>query len=131
MLDINARIIASTNKDINSEITRGNFREDLFYRLNVIPIHVPPLRHRSEDIPLLIDTFLVESEKNNRQKRKTFSSEAVQLMCVYPWPGNVRELKNFVERLTLMVDKEVIDEHDVASLYYPEQGDGYIQRWMC
>ena len=119
-LDMKARVIASTNKNINSEITNGHFRKDLYYRLNVIPIHVPPLRHRSEDIPLLIDNFLADAEKANRIKRKTFSPKAVDLMCQYPWPGNVRELKNFVERLTLMVEKEMIDEKDVASLNNPE-----------
>lgn len=122
LLDIKARIIASTNRDIPLEIAKGQFREDFYYRLNVIPIHVPPLRQRVEDIPLLINAFLEDSEKANRHKRKTFSKKAVHLMCQYPWPGNVRELKNFVERLTLMVEKEVIDENDVASLYHPNQG---------
>jgi two-component system, NtrC family, nitrogen regulation response regulator NtrX len=120
-LDIKARVIASTNKDIKAEIDKGNFREDLYYRLNVIPIHVPPLRKRAEDIPLLIGTFLKESEKSNRKERKSFSPEAIEMMCGYPWPGNVRELKNFVERLILMTDKDIIESHDVASLFHPDQ----------
>ncbi len=120
-LDIKARIIASTNKDIKAEIDKGNFREDIYYRLNVIPIHVPPLRKRAEDIPLLIETFLKDSEKSNRKKRKSFSPEAIELMCGFPWPGNVRELKNFVERLILMTDKDRIEAHDVSSLYHPDQ----------
>lgn len=118
-IDIKARIIASTNKNIEHEIQKGRFRKDLYYRLNVIPIHVPPLRKRAEDIPLLVDTFLAESEKNS-QKRKSITEKAVKLLCEYAWPGNVRELKNFIERLVILVEKDVIDEKDVLSLYKPE-----------
>jgi two-component system, NtrC family, nitrogen regulation response regulator NtrX len=119
-LDMKARIISSTNKDVGAEINKGNFREDLYYRLNVIPIHVPPLRERAEDIPLLVHTFLSESKTISRQKKKSITLEALELLCRYPWHGNVRELKNFVERLTIMVEKDVIDQKDVSSLYKPE-----------
>lgn len=119
-LDMKARIISSTNKDIEAEIKKGSFREDLYYRLNVLPIHVPPLRNRPEDIPSLVQIFLAESKKSNRKKRKSLTQKAVDLLCQYPWHGNVRELKNFVERLTLMVEKDTIDQNDVSSLYQPE-----------
>ena len=117
MLDMKARIISSTNKDVGTEIRKGNFREDLWYRVNVIPIHVPPLRQRAEDIPPLVHTFLSESKTSARRKKKSITPEALELLRRYPWYGNVRELKNFVERLTIMVEKDVIDTKDVSSLY--------------
>jgi two-component system, NtrC family, nitrogen regulation response regulator NtrX len=119
-LDMKARIISSTNKNIEAEINAGNFREDLYYRLNVIPIHVPPLRDRVDDIPLLVHTFLSESKTSIRHKKKSITLEALELLCRYPWHGNVRELKNFVERLTIMVEKDVIEPKDVSLLYKTE-----------
>ncbi len=119
-LDLKARIISSTNKDIEAEINAGNFREDLYYRLNVIPIHVPALRERADDIPLLVHTFISESKTSTRHKKKSITLEALELLRRYPWHGNVRELKNFVERLTIMVEKEVIEPKDVSLLYKPE-----------
>jgi len=120
-IDLQARIIVSTNKDIQEEIEKGSFRKDLYYRLNVIPIHVPPLRKRLKDIPLLIETFLVESEKTTRKKRKPITPKAIESLSRYSFPGNVRELKNFIERLTIMVEKDIIDDTDVSSLYNPKQ----------
>jgi len=116
-LDLHARVIVSTNKDIEEEIKKGNFREDLYYRLNVIPINVPPLRKRFEDIPLIIDAFLMEMEKTNRKKIKAITSKGMELLCNYLWPGNVRELKNFIERLTIMIEKDIIDEKDISSQF--------------
>jgi two-component system, NtrC family, nitrogen regulation response regulator NtrX len=121
-IDMKARIIASTNKNIEQEIEEGRFREDLYYRLNVIPIHVPPLRKRTEDIPLLVDTFLSESDKTT-QTKKSITGKAVKLLCEKTWPGNVRELKNLIERLVIMIEKDVIDEKDVLSLYNPDAAD--------
>ena len=83
------------------EIEEGNFREDLFYRLNVVPIHVPPLRERAEDIPELISTFMNQTYLSTGQDKKQFSDEAVELLKQYRWPGNVRELKNLVENLII------------------------------
>ena len=96
------RIIAATNKNLEEEITRGNFREDLFYRLNVIPFYVPPLRERKEDIPMLARHFLAEFANAYGRKCRDFSPEALAGLAGYNWPGNVRELRNLVERIAIM-----------------------------
>jgi two-component system nitrogen regulation response regulator NtrX len=101
-INIDVRIFAATNKDIETEIAKGNFREDLYYRLNVVPIHVPPLRERKEDIPLLIEEFLKEFIGERTKKRKVFSEDAMKLLTEYQWPGNVRELRNLLERLVIL-----------------------------
>jgi two-component system nitrogen regulation response regulator NtrX len=115
----NARVIATTNKDLEREIEKRTFREDLYYRLNVIPIHVPPLRDRIEDLPILVETFLEEFAVQNRSKRKSMSPAAISILSNYSWPGNVRELRNLVERLAIMVAKEVIDAEDIPESYRP------------
>ena len=107
ILSVNVRVIAATNKDLEKEIEMGNFRKDLYYRINVIPIKVPPLKNRLEDIPFLVDTFLDEFSKQHRSKKKIFSKDAIKTLGGYSWPGNVRELKNFVERLALMVEGDI------------------------
>lgn len=96
------RVIAATNKNLEDEIERGNFREDLFYRLNVIPFHVPPLRERVEDIRLLADHFLHEFTTSYGRKAKELTAEAYRVLDEYAWPGNVRELKNLMERIVIM-----------------------------
>ena len=121
-LTTNFRVIASSNKDLELEIEAGNFREDLYYRLNVIPIDVPPLRERVEDIPVLVDSFLKTVAAQDRQKRKRIAPEALDLLGRYPWPGNVRELKNLVERLTIMVEKDVVGLEDIPGPYNPSAG---------
>ncbi|WP_035587003.1 sigma-54-dependent Fis family transcriptional regulator [Hippea jasoniae] len=112
-IPIDVRIIAATNKDIEKLLSLGYFREDLYYRLNVIPIHIPPLRERKEDIPILIDYFL---KKFNRQykKRLSITADAVKLMVNYRWGGNIRELENTIERLVIMNDSD-IDVSDLPS----------------
>jgi two-component system nitrogen regulation response regulator NtrX len=122
-LSINVRVIASSNKDLEKEIERGTFREDIYYRLNVIPIEVPPLRNRVEDIPQLMEIFFDECAKQNRSKKKVVTQNVFDLLLNYSWPGNVRELKNLVERLTIMTDKDVIDEYDLPSPYRPKAKD--------
>ena len=112
-LEMNLRVIAATNKDIEAEITRGTFREELYFRLNVIPIEVPPLRQRIEDLPLLADLFLSEFARQNHCAGKTLTPAALDLLGAYSWPGNVRELKNLLERLSIMVDGEMINEKDI------------------
>ncbi len=119
-LRIDFRVIAASNKDLEKEIEAGNFREDLYYRLNVIPLWVPPLRERISDIPLLVDTFFKEHIQQASQKTKTISDEAMELLNRYTWPGNVRELKNLVERLAIMVDKDVITTKDLPAPYNPD-----------
>ena len=94
----------------------------MYYRLNVIPIEVPPLRNRGEDIPLLVETFLDECAKQNRSKRKQMTQVALSLLSRYSWPGNVRELKNLIERLGIMVEKDVIDDSDMPRPYNPDFG---------
>ena len=120
ILTVNVRVIAASNKDLEQEIEKGNFREDLYYRLNVIPVEVPPLRERSEDIPLLVETFLDECAKQNRSTKKTMSEEAIEVIRAYSWPGNVRELKNLVERMAIMVEGDIVEASDLPSLYNPE-----------
>ncbi len=116
-LTVDVRVLAASNKDLEAEIEKGTFREDLYYRLNVIPIEVPSLRNRTEDIPLLIETFLKEFAGDGDCGQKTMTPQAVELLKAYRWPGNVRELKNLVERLAIMTQSDVIDEHDIPSSY--------------
>jgi len=101
-LTVDVRVIASTNKDLEEEISRGNFREDLFYRLNVIPFSVPPLRERKEDIPLLARHFLRELSAHYGRSRREITDEAIDTLMRYSWPGNVRELRNVIERIVIM-----------------------------
>jgi two-component system nitrogen regulation response regulator NtrX len=101
-LHVDVRLIASTNKDLEEEIAKGNFREDLFYRLNVVPFFVPPLRERKQDIPLLAREFLTEFGRQYGRPRIEISEEAVEVLQQYHWPGNVRELKNMIERVLIL-----------------------------
>ncbi len=100
---VDVRIVAATNKNLEEEIQKGNFREDLFFRLNVIPFYVPALRERPEDIPALADYFLAEFARAYGRRPKRFSESAVETLLAYRWPGNVRELRNLVERMVIMV----------------------------
>ncbi|HTR67154.1 MAG TPA: sigma-54 dependent transcriptional regulator [Terriglobales bacterium] len=101
-ITVDARVIASTNKDLDEEISTGNFREDLFYRLNVIPFYVPPLRERSEDIPLLARHFLKEFSAAYGRRPREITDDAIETLMRYSWPGNVRELRNVIERIVIM-----------------------------
>ncbi len=107
-IDINVRIIAATNADMKGAIERKEFREDLYYRLNVFPIHIPPLRDRREDVPCLLENFLKKFSKDFNKDMQGFSREALDLMMRYHWPGNVRELRNVVERICIMHNVEQI-----------------------
>ena len=115
---VDVRVLAATNKNLEEEIEKGNFRADLFYRLNVVPIVVPPLRDRLDDIPLLVDAFLAHMARKGFGERR-FEDEALELMKNHSWPGNVRELKNFVERSVIMSREEVIGRDTVAMLLRP------------
>lgn len=101
-ISVDARVIASTNKDLEEEISIGNFREDLFYRLNVIPFYVPPLRERKEDIPLLARHFLKEFAAAYSRRPKEITDDAIDTLMRYSWPGNVREVRNVIERIVIM-----------------------------
>ncbi len=107
-IEVDVRVIAATNKDLEEEIENGNFRQDLYYRLNVLPFHVPPLRERREDIPLLVQHFLTHFCSQEGRPTKTMEQAALDAMMNYNWPGNVRELKNLVERLVIMVQNDTI-----------------------
>ena len=113
---VDVRVLAATNKDLLGEIQAGRFREDLYFRLNVVPIFVSPLRNRTEDIPLLADYFMAEFAHEYGRRRKSFDVGALAELRGYEWPGNVRELRNVVERLVIMVAEETITAGDVAFL---------------
>ncbi len=112
-VEVDVRVIAATNKNLEGEIKNGNFREDLFFRLNVVPFTVPPLRDRKEDIPLLMEHFLRMYHLREGREEKRFSPESVELMKNYDWPGNVRELKNIIERMIIMTPGEIISVEDL------------------
>lgn len=105
---VDLRLIAATNKDLKKMIQEGAFREDLFYRLNIVPIFLPPLRERREDIPLLVSHFLEKFNRERGRNIKGVSPEAMQLLVNYPWPGNVRELENVIERVVVMTEENTI-----------------------
>jgi two-component system nitrogen regulation response regulator NtrX len=113
---VDARVLAATNKDLQAEIRAGAFREDLYFRLNVIPIYVPPLRERGGDIQLLAEHFMAEFAREYGRRVKTFDHEAVALLQQYTWPGNVRELRNVIERLMIMVPGDGISASDLGFL---------------
>ena len=112
-IQVDARIVAATNKNLTEEIQAGRFREDLFYRLSVVPIHVQPLRARREDIPLLIRHFMEGFGHEHGRPRRKLEPEAIERLTRYSWPGNVRELKNLIERLLIMSEGESIGVREV------------------
>ena len=112
-VEVDVRVIAATNKDLDEEISNGNFREDLFYRLNVIPFFVPPLRSRAEDIPQLAEYFLNEFCQAYARKPKHLSVDAIEALMSYAWPGNVRELRNLMERIVIMHEPARVDTDDL------------------
>ncbi|MBI5236159.1 MAG: sigma-54-dependent Fis family transcriptional regulator [Deltaproteobacteria bacterium] len=114
-IKVDVRVIAATNKNLKGEIMRGAFREDLYYRLNVIPFHVPPLRERREDIPLFVRFFLAEFSNETSRGAIQVSDEAMDALVKYDWPGNVRELKNIIERLVIMTPGSVITPEEMPS----------------
>ena len=112
-IHVDVRVIAATNKNLEAEIKKGSFREDLYFRLNVIPIIVPPLRERVEDIPELLSVFQKEISLNTNLELKEFSSESIEILKKYQWPGNIRELKNLIERLVIMSPGSLIQAKDI------------------
>ena len=115
-IEVDVRVIAATNKDLASEIEAGTFREDLFYRLNVVPIHVPPLRERRDDIPMLVEHFAEIMSKREGVTHRRFEDGAVERLLELPWPGNVRELRNTVERLMILSAGDSVRGEDVDLL---------------
>jgi two-component system, NtrC family, nitrogen regulation response regulator NtrX len=115
-IEVDVRVVAATNKDLEAEIDAGSFREDLFYRLNVVPIHVPPLRERRDDIPMLVQHFADMMSKREGVTPRTFDDRAVARLLELPWPGNVRELRNTVERLMILSAGDTVRAEDVDVL---------------
>ena len=115
---MDVRVLAATNKDLEDEIEKGNFRADLFWRLNVVPIVVPPLRDRLEDIPLFVEAF-TEEYSTKGLGNKSFTAGALKALGRHNWPGNVRELRNFLERLFIMTPEEEISEDMIKSNLAP------------
>jgi two-component system nitrogen regulation response regulator NtrX len=115
-IKVDARVVAATNKDLQAGIRGGSFREDLYFRLNVIPIFVPPLRERDEDIPLLADHFMGEFAREYGRRLKRLQPQALAMLRHYAWPGNVRELRNVLERLMIMVPGDTISAEDLGFL---------------
>ncbi len=114
-ITVDVRVIAATNKDLKEQILKGFFREDLYYRLNVIPLHVPPLRERAGDIPLFIEYFLAKFSRETCREVPGVTSDAMGMLLKYGWPGNVRELKNLMERLVIMTQTSEIGSDDIPS----------------
>ncbi len=115
---VDVRVLAATNRNLEKITQEGKFREDLFYRLNVIPLHLPPLRSRPEDIPLLVDHFIHEFAKKRKRNPFVFSQEAMNCLLSYQWPGNVRELENLIERLTILVRNDTIQVSDLPEKFH-------------
>lgn len=116
-IQVNVRVIAATNKNLEELVSQGRFREDLFYRLNVIPILIPALRERKADIPLLFSHFMELFNRNKGRKLTGISSETLECLCNYAWPGNIRELENLVERLAILKGQGQIEINDIPAKY--------------
>ena len=125
-LSVDVRIVAATNKDLEGEIAEGRFREDLFYRVNVVPVQVPPLRERREDIPMLVRHFSEQMARKDRIRPRPFTTEAVRRLQGLDWPGNVRELRNTVERLLILAATEEVTVDDVQLLVGGAVSDGAL-----
>jgi len=121
---VDVRIVAATHRDLEKRVAEGAFREDLFYRLSVIPLEVPPLRSRSDDIPLLANEFIRILSRNRKPALKAFSAEALEALKLYPWPGNVRELENLVQRLLILHDNELVELADLPERYQAGRATG-------
>ena len=120
-IEVDVRLIAATNKNLQAEIEKENFREDLFHRLNVIPIHIPPLRERVEDIPILVEHFSSDITAKHKKRPTKFSNDAIRVLQNQHWSGNVRELRNIVERIIIIVDKIEITANDIDFLFMGTQ----------
>jgi two-component system, NtrC family, nitrogen regulation response regulator NtrX len=123
---VDVRVIAATNKDLASEMKEGRFREDLFFRLNVVPLHTPALRDRREDIPLLVEHFTRTFCEDNNFRPKTYTPVAMAALVGHPWKGNVRELRNVVERLIILTDKDVIDRKDLPDDFRDDRAEAAL-----
>ena len=119
-ITVDARIVAATNRDLEAMVKEGTFREDLYFRLNVVQITMPPLRDRSEDLPILLNHFLSEFSKENEIETPTFEPGAMQCLRRYSWPGNIRELRNFAENIVVLHRSGVIHDYDLEPKFRGE-----------
>ena len=124
LISLDVRLIAATQRRIDNLVAEGKFREDLFYRLNVVPLHIPPLRQRQEDIPVLINHFLKLAQEQYQKESKQIAGAAMRILCDYTWPGNVRRLQNCMERLMVTVESPTIHVDDLPEeiRVVPRQG---------
>ena len=127
-IKVNVRMLAATHKDMERAIAAGTFREDLYYRLNVFPIFVPPLRERKADLLLLVDHFLEKFSREHRKSIKRISTPAIDMLMSYHWPGNVRELENTLERSVLMCDGQVVHGHHLPPSLQTAEASGTVTR---
>ena len=127
-IKVNVRLVAATNKDMERAIAAGTFREDLYYRLNVFTIFVPPLRERKADLLLLVDHFLEKFSREHRKSIKRISTPAIDMLMSYHWPGNVRELENTLERAVLMCDGQVVHGHHLPPSLQTAEASGTVTR---
>jgi two-component system response regulator HydG len=121
-IKVDVRLVTSTNKDLKEEIKKGTFREDLYYRLHIIPLTVPPLRERLEDLPLLVEHFLRKLAVRTRKQIERVTPEAMKRLAAYPWPGNIRELENVIEQTMVLCEADVVDAHDLPNFLGAEGG---------
>jgi Nif-specific regulatory protein len=127
-IKVNVRLIAATNKELEAAIAEGQFREDLYYRLNVFAIYMPPLRERKSDVLLLADHFLGKYAREHGKSIKRISTPAIDMLSSYHWPGNVRELENTVERAVIVCDSNVIHGHHLRPTLQTAEGSGTVTR---
>jgi transcriptional regulator with GAF, ATPase, and Fis domain len=125
---VDVRVVAATNRDLEDEVKAGRFREDLFYRLNVIPLHLPPLRERGGDILLLANHFLSNQCRTKARKPLTLSERAREMLLTYSWPGNVRELENFMERLSILCDSGEVAPEDLPEKIFHDIGEKPLKK---
>ncbi len=123
LMRVDVRVVAATNKKLQESVTAGKFRADLFYRLQIVPIVMPPLRDRAEDIPMLMEKFLEHFAAKHKRRRKTVAAEVVQICQRFPWPGNVRQLRNFMERLVVTCPEPLIRPRDLPDFIRAEEGN--------
>jgi len=131
LIATDVRVLAATNKDLEKEMEEGRFRQDLYYRLNVIPLRVPPLRERKEDIPLLVNHFSREFALKEGETEKSITEDALTILMEHNWPGNVRELKNIIERLVIMTPSNVISKMDIPPLVKGNQDVERNDSWYA
>jgi DNA-binding NtrC family response regulator len=126
LVRVNVRVVAATNKNLQEAVLVGKFREDLWYRLQIVPVRIPPLRERAEDIPLLLESFLENFAARHKRRRKKFSNEAIQICQRYPWPGNVRQLRNVIERLVLTCHSSTIEVSDLPDFLHAHDTNSMV-----